>query len=228
MGVEDDPGIFPPRRHRIRQADRQEGQGDGAGSNRHAVGPLLGLGSEWVDLRPLDEDSPNHPDAFPAGLGDLHRKGWSRSILGAVDLRVCRPGYGVARGEIVDQDLLRSIVDRLQHYRQAATYGALSGVVGGTPQTVMADEPRLFRNSWIVDQATRRPTGYDPEHIHPELFASIEARGVIETPDRLSEWLSSHMELAPRDDWERRLLAIGTDCGVSLPPSALTSEGMYD
>ena len=32
----------------------------------------------------------------------------------------------------------------------------------------------------------------------------------------------------PRDEWERRLLAIGTDCGVVLPESALSREEMYD
>ena len=32
----------------------------------------------------------------------------------------------------------------------------------------------------------------------------------------------------PRDDWERRLLAIGSDCGVSLSDEALSSEGLYD
>jgi hypothetical protein len=34
--------------------------------------------------------------------------------------------------------------------------------------------------------------------------------------------------IEPRDEWERRLLAIATDCGVSLPHSAVSSEGLYD
>ena len=34
--------------------------------------------------------------------------------------------------------------------------------------------------------------------------------------------------LIPRDDWERELLAIAVDCGVSLPDSAITSEALYD
>jgi hypothetical protein len=29
-------------------------------------------------------------------------------------------------------------------------------------------------------------------------------------------------------DWERSLLAAGSDCGVSLPHEALSSEGLYD
>jgi len=32
----------------------------------------------------------------------------------------------------------------------------------------------------------------------------------------------------PRDDWERGLLAAARDCGVSLPDSAVSSEGLYD
>jgi hypothetical protein len=32
----------------------------------------------------------------------------------------------------------------------------------------------------------------------------------------------------PRDEWERGLLAAARACGVSLPDSALGSEGLYD
>ena len=32
----------------------------------------------------------------------------------------------------------------------------------------------------------------------------------------------------PRDDWERRLLNIGTPCGVAVNDEALSSEGLYD
>jgi len=33
--------------------------------------------------------------------------------------------------------------------------------------------------------------------------------------------------LQPRDEWERGLLSAARDCGVSLPDSALSSEGLY-
>ncbi len=36
------------------------------------------------------------------------------------------------------------------------------------------------------------------------------------------------MVFEPRDEWERRLLEIGTDCGVSPPHEALSSDGLYD
>ena len=34
--------------------------------------------------------------------------------------------------------------------------------------------------------------------------------------------------LQPRDEWERRLLSIATDCGVSLSNEAVSSEGLYE
>lgn len=34
--------------------------------------------------------------------------------------------------------------------------------------------------------------------------------------------------LQPRDEWERGLLAAARDCGVSLPDSAVSSEGLYE
>lgn len=34
--------------------------------------------------------------------------------------------------------------------------------------------------------------------------------------------------LAPQDEWERHLLGIVKDCGVSLPDSAVSSEGLYE
>jgi hypothetical protein len=34
--------------------------------------------------------------------------------------------------------------------------------------------------------------------------------------------------LQPRDEWERGLLEAARDCGVSLPDSALSSEGLYE
>jgi len=34
--------------------------------------------------------------------------------------------------------------------------------------------------------------------------------------------------LEPQDEWERRLRALATDCGVSPPLEAMTSEGLYD
>jgi hypothetical protein len=32
----------------------------------------------------------------------------------------------------------------------------------------------------------------------------------------------------PRDEWERKLRQVATDCGVSLPDAAVSSEGLYE
>jgi hypothetical protein len=32
----------------------------------------------------------------------------------------------------------------------------------------------------------------------------------------------------PQDEWERRLLGLATDCGVSLPDAAVRREALYD
>ena len=34
--------------------------------------------------------------------------------------------------------------------------------------------------------------------------------------------------LQPKDDWERRLLGLAKDCGVSLPDSVLRRDSLYE
>jgi hypothetical protein len=36
------------------------------------------------------------------------------------------------------------------------------------------------------------------------------------------------LSVEPRDDWERRLFGAAIDCGVSIPDSALSSDGLYE
>ena len=70
----------------------------------------------------------------------------------------------------------------------------------------------------------------------PELEAALQDRACREgtTPEELALKLLREKLLAatavpePRDDWERRLLAIGSDCGVSLSNEALSREELYD
>ena len=54
--------------------------------------------------------------------------------------------------------------------------------------------------------------------VSPEAFAMQALRDGIQKSETL---------LSPRDDWERRLIAIASDCGVSLPHSALGRDGIY-
>jgi hypothetical protein len=44
----------------------------------------------------------------------------------------------------------------------------------------------------------------------------------------LRQHLASAMRIQPQDEWERRLLAIATDCGVSLSNLDVSSEGLCD
>jgi hypothetical protein len=41
-------------------------------------------------------------------------------------------------------------------------------------------------------------------------------------------FLARGKPIEPQDEWERRLFAIAVDCGVSLPNSAVSSDGLYD
>jgi hypothetical protein len=73
-------------------------------------------------------------------------------------------------------------------------------------------------------------------NLTPELEAALgeqaRRRGVapeILVLDVLRDRLLSHLPLVePRDDWERRLFGAALDCGVSVPDSALSSDGLYE
>lgn len=54
--------------------------------------------------------------------------------------------------------------------------------------------------------------------------AGIPAEEVLNAPREPS--LAAALQ--PRDEWERGLLEAARDCGVSLPNSALSSEGLYE
>jgi hypothetical protein len=68
----------------------------------------------------------------------------------------------------------------------------------------------------------------------PELEAALAAWAAIRqtTPEAVAlDALSRNVKpppFAPRDEWERKLLAIGIDCGVSLTNEQLSRETMYD
>jgi hypothetical protein len=80
--------------------------------------------------------------------------------------------------------------------------------IGGIAVVVTLD-PKL--EAALKEQASR-------QGLAPEEFALKVLR------DRLI----TAAPLEPRDEWERGLLAAARDCGVSLPNSALSSEGLYD
>jgi hypothetical protein len=71
-----------------------------------------------------------------------------------------------------------------------------------------------------------------PLDIESALRASAQVRGLtLEATviDLLRErLLPTGPPIVPQDDWERRLLGAAKDYGVSLPPEALTSDGIYE
>jgi hypothetical protein len=71
----------------------------------------------------------------------------------------------------------------------------------------------------------------DPD-LEAALTTAARKRGV--TPDALAlealrqKFLPRPLPFEPLDEWERTLLSIGSDCGVSLSDEAVSSEGLYD
>jgi hypothetical protein len=58
---------------------------------------------------------------------------------------------------------------------------------------------------------------------HQGIAPEVLALNVLR--ERLSELIKAD---APRDEWERLILDAGSNCGVSLPNVAVSSEGLYD
>lgn len=72
--------------------------------------------------------------------------------------------------------------------------------------------------------------------IDPELAAVLNAQAQKQgvEPESLAlaalreRFLTPVQPVVPQDEWERRLLGAASDCGVSLPHSVLSSEGLYE
>lgn len=72
--------------------------------------------------------------------------------------------------------------------------------------------------------------------LDPELAMALneQARRHGVTPEALAldalreRFIAAGSPVQPQDEWERRLLGVATDCGVSLPHSALSSDGLYE
>ena len=47
-------------------------------------------------------------------------------------------------------------------------------------------------------------------------------------PLLLERFLGNMPTVEPKDEWERRLFGAAIDCGVSVPDSALSSDGLYE
>jgi len=82
---------------------------------------------------------------------------------------------------------LDQVLDALEAHRQRATYGAVAGLLGKSPRTLMQGRERDMRHSWVVRRETGQPTGYDATLLHPELRARDE---IFQTKEELSSWLA--------------------------------------
>jgi hypothetical protein len=71
-----------------------------------------------------------------------------------------------------------------------------------------------------------------PPPLEAALAEQARRRGVA--PEALAldvlreRFLPKVPPVEPRDDWERRLFGAAIDCGVSVPDSALGSDGLYE
>jgi hypothetical protein len=73
-------------------------------------------------------------------------------------------------------------------------------------------------------------------NLDPDLEAALtqQARQQGVDPETLAvaalrdRFLGSALHDAPRDEWEQILIETASDCGVSLPHSVLTAEGLYE
>ncbi len=72
--------------------------------------------------------------------------------------------------------------------------------------------------------------------LSPELEAALTERARRQgvPPERLAldalrdRFLAQAPTDESQDEWERKLRRVATDCGVSLPDAALSSEGIYE
>ena len=73
-------------------------------------------------------------------------------------------------------------------------------------------------------------------NVPPQLDAALneQARRRGVAPETLAvdalreRFLPKKSAVQPQDEWERRLFGAALDCGVSVPNSALSSDGLYE
>lgn len=84
---------------------------------------------------------------------------------------------------------LEAIIGVLDRKNIRATYGAVAGVLGANPQSVMMGRVLSHRNSWIVNAKTGRPTGYGTNQLHPNL---TRLPIIFDSPERLQRFLDGN------------------------------------
>jgi len=82
---------------------------------------------------------------------------------------------------------LDSVLDALNRHHQRATYGAVAGLLGKNPRSLLQGRERDWRHSWVVNQDTGMPSEYASPMIHPGI---AEHAHILETQDELEAWLA--------------------------------------
>ncbi len=80
------------------------------------------------------------------------------------------------------------ILRELSSARQRATYGAVGGLLGRLPRSVMQGLQRKPAYSWVVLSDTGEPSGYSPAQMDPALKENAH---VIREPEELRRWLDA-------------------------------------
>jgi hypothetical protein len=73
-------------------------------------------------------------------------------------------------------------------------------------------------------------------NLTPELEAAVVEQGrkrgvdaeVVILEALRDRFLQKFSAVEPQDEWERRLFEAAINCGVSVPNSALSSDGLYE
>ena len=73
-------------------------------------------------------------------------------------------------------------------------------------------------------------------NLSPQLEAALNAQArrrglapeVVALEALRERFLPKVSPVEPQDDWKRNLFGAAVDCGVSVPDSALSSEGLYE
>ena len=79
------------------------------------------------------------------------------------------------------------VLDLLSKYHQRATYGAVAGLLGKVPRSLMQGLPRDWRHSWVVNKDTGLPSEYPAGKIHPAIQERVE---ILDTEEALESWLN--------------------------------------
>lgn len=78
------------------------------------------------------------------------------------------------------------VLRELNAAKQRATYGAVGGLLGQLPRSVMGRLPRIPKYSWVVLADTHEPSGYSRAQMDPELRSNAH---VITNAAELRSWL---------------------------------------